>query len=134
MRESSASSPSEARADRAGSLPHRAILLPVQKEDAMFKTAVTAVALTIALSGSALARSVCSDVGCKNINSVWLLQSLHGAMGPTYTINGIEAFDSEAQCRVALDKRVARYIGRSHAEGGYDYYRCTQWEGGVGNQ
>ena len=59
-------------------------------------------------------------------------QSLHGDTGPTYAIRGIETFDSEAKCRAALNEQIARHAGLPHAKGGYDYYRCTQWEGGVG--
>jgi hypothetical protein len=83
------------------------------------------------------------DIGCPDWNEYaathnWVLLGLHSGMGaiipytkfpdlppPTFSDDGVPWYPTKAACQSAMREHIAHFSGKSHAEGNFGRYLCT---------
>jgi hypothetical protein len=92
--------------------------------------------LRVASMGMALA--LATPVNAASYEDTWVLLGLDIHMGavtirtfpdlPTPAHGeGLPTFPSKVSCERALTRTMAHYAGKSHAEGAFGRYLCTDW-------
>lgn len=64
--------------------------------------------------------------------TMYVLMMLTAGMGQTFDITAVSSFHTDRECQAALGREVERRSHLAHASGGYNYFRCDVWRGGLG--
>jgi hypothetical protein len=94
--------------------------------------------MIVMFEASPVVAQVCSEAFLRSGKECnWALLSLYVGMGAVVPIShfstgpqpfggeGVPTFVTKAACEIAMKKIIAAYSGKSHAEGNFNLYQCS---------